>query len=98
MRRRPQFLLRSVAFVALLCAGCGGGGVPILIYHSGGPGTDPLGVSQAELDSHLGYLAGAWYQTVTLHDVIEDLGGRGSLPVNPVGLPLYVCPPYTIMS
>src|SRR5258708_4745240 len=86
MRRRPQFLLRSVAFVALLCAGCGGGGVPILMYHSVGPGTDPLGVSQADWASHGGYLAGAGYQTVTLHDVIEDQEGRGHLPVNPVVL------------
>src|SRR5258708_9692580 len=86
MRRRPQFLLRSVAFVALLCAGCGGGGVPILMYHSVGPGTDPLGVSQADWASHGGYLAGAGSQTVTLHDVIEDQEGRGHVPVNPVVL------------
>lgn len=86
MRRRPQMLLRSAAFVALLYAGCGGGGVPILMYHSVGPGTDPLGVSQAELDSHLGYLASAGYQTVTLHDVIEDQAGRGHLPANPIVL------------
>src|ERR1700694_2341633 len=85
MRRRSLFLLRSVALVALLCAGCGGG-VPILMYHSVGPGTDPLGVSEAELDSHLGYLVSAGYNTVTLHDVIEDQQGRGRLPANPIVL------------
>jgi peptidoglycan/xylan/chitin deacetylase (PgdA/CDA1 family) len=85
MRRRPLFSLRSVALVALLSTGCGGG-VPILMYHSVGPGTDPLGVSEAELDSHLAYLVTAGYHTVTLHDLIEDQQGRGHLPANPIVL------------
>lgn len=71
--------------LGLLAAGCGGG-VPILMYHSVGPGSDPLGVSATELDAHLAYLASAGYQTISLRELVDSQEGHGKLPENPIVL------------
>ncbi|GAC1338060.1 MAG: hypothetical protein NVS2B9_06120 [Myxococcales bacterium] len=81
-RVRPASLL---VLAALAAVGCGGN-VPILMYHSVGPGSDPLGVSEAELDAHLAYLRSAGFQTVSLHDLFEHQAGRGAMPPNPIVL------------
>lgn len=80
---------RRAAWAALACgllaSGCGGG-VPILMYHSVGPGTDPLNVTPAEFDAHLEYLASAGYQTVSLKQLVDNQDGHGDLPENPIVL------------
>lgn len=80
-----NFKLAGPLLLAAVAAGCGGS-VPILMYHSVGPGTDPLGVSEAELDAHLAYLQSAGFQTVSLHELLDHMAGHGSLPPNPIVL------------
>jgi len=80
--RRPPFAL---PLLAALCGACGGG-VPILMYHSVGPGGETLTVLPAELDGHLDFLARAGFTTVTLHEMLEAQQGRGELPKHPVVL------------
>ncbi len=79
--------LRSTGplLLAVLAAGCGGN-VPILMYHSVGPGSDPLGVSEAELDAHLSYLQAAGFQTLSLHELTDRQAGHGTMPQNPIVL------------
>jgi peptidoglycan/xylan/chitin deacetylase (PgdA/CDA1 family) len=72
-------------FLAALLAGCGGN-VPVLMYHSVGSGTDPLGVSEAELDAHLGYLQQAGFQTISLSEMLDHMEGHGAMPANPIVL------------
>src|SRR6202140_5348829 len=81
------FYLRylSPLLLAALAAGCGGN-VPVLMYHSVGPGTDPLGVSEAELDAHLGYLQQAGFQAISLGEMLDPLQGHGAMPANPIVL------------
>lgn len=82
-----RLTLRSTGplFLAALAAGCGGN-VPILMYHSVGPGSDPLGVSEAELDAHLSYLQAAGFQTLSLHELMDRQAGHGAMPDNPIVL------------
>jgi peptidoglycan/xylan/chitin deacetylase (PgdA/CDA1 family) len=77
--------LSLTLLLAALAAGCGGS-VPVLMYHSVGPGTDPLGVSEAELDAHLTYLKEAGFETISLHEMLDHMAGHGSMPANPIVL------------
>lgn len=80
---------RAVARAALICgllASACGGGVPILMYHTVGPGTDPLNVTPAEFDAHLSYLSSAGYQTISLKQLVDNQEGHGDLPENPIVL------------
>lgn len=81
-------ILKSLLLAALLLMsnmGCGGD-VPILMYHSVGARSDPLGVSPVQLGEHLDFLVSAGFHTVTLGELLDDEEGKRSLPSSPVVL------------
>ena len=50
------------------------------MYHSVSDGTDRLTVPPQELEAHLDFLRTSGFTTVTLREVIDAQGGKGSLP------------------
>lgn len=76
-----------LVLAAALAAGCGGGSsVPILMYHSVGPGSDPLGVSEAEFDAHLSYLQAAGFKTISLGEMLDHQTRHKPIPENAIVL------------
>ena len=71
--------MRLSGLLLLACVACGGGEVPILMYHSISERGDAFTVSPAQLEAQLQYLQDAGYTTVSLHTATF-----GDLPSRPI--------------
>ena len=58
--------------------------VPILTWHSIGPGSDELTVGEAAFAAQLDAIQGAGYHTVTFHDWLEHQDKGAPLPDKPI--------------